>query len=367
MSFPTNTEHMLRYPEVQVQQPTQGLFNEDESRMFNEFLNSWIVEEPVNNVVFQHPLVSDVSFGVPSPSILTTSRGGYQASTGYGTGFGTGSQTITTSNGYMYPITSATTIPNNNTYATSAFQNGGIPHQHHNHHLNNSFVETSSTYPTASIPIQTHNNNNTGSIHDHHVVNGGGGGGKVVSTPPYIKTEPSSSTRRQRSPSLPLSVNVESCVVASSSSTSTTINPTINNQSSSSPKLESQGETSSSTSTPNPTASTSSSSSNRGGRGKKGHELLTEAEKKANHIASEQKRRQHIRMGFDQLVEIVPTLSQCHRSEALILQKSVEYIQQLLIQKSELKERVKSLQATLGDAPEHLDDSSSEGELDLIF
>lgn len=51
------------------------------------------------------------------------------------------------------------------------------------------------------------------------------------------------------------------------------------------------------------------------------HELLTEAEKKANHIASEQKRRQNIRIGFDSLVEIVPTLSECHRSEALILQK----------------------------------------------
>jgi hypothetical protein len=60
----------------------------------------------------------------------------------------------------------------------------------------------------------------------------------------------------------------------------------------------------------------------RTGRGKKPpHELLTEAEKKANHIASEQKRRQNIRVGFDQLVEIVPTLSQSHRSEALILQK----------------------------------------------
>lgn len=51
--------------------------------------------------------------------------------------------------------------------------------------------------------------------------------------------------------------------------------------------------------------------------------LLTEEEKKANHIASEQKRRHNIRVGFDQLVQLVPTLNQCHRSEALILQKSV--------------------------------------------
>jgi hypothetical protein len=66
----------------------------------------------------------------------------------------------------------------------------------------------------------------------------------------------------------------------------------------------------------------STSSKPRTGRGKKPpHELLSEAEKKANHIASEQKRRQNIRVGFDQLVDIVPALSQSHRSEALILQK----------------------------------------------
>jgi hypothetical protein len=51
------------------------------------------------------------------------------------------------------------------------------------------------------------------------------------------------------------------------------------------------------------------------------HELLTDAEKKANHIASEQKRRQNIRLGFDQLIDIVPALNSGNRSEALILQK----------------------------------------------
>ncbi|KAF8924431.1 hypothetical protein BGZ58_001795, partial [Dissophora ornata] len=86
------------------------------------------------------------------------------------------------------------------------------------------------------------------------------------------------------------------------------------------------------------------------------HELLTEAEKKANHIASEQKRRQNIRIGFDSLVEIVPTLSECHRSEALILQKSVDYIHRLLSQKNELKSRVRDLQVNLGEPAE--DDDS---------
>ncbi|KAF9934790.1 hypothetical protein FBU30_000084 [Linnemannia zychae] len=88
------------------------------------------------------------------------------------------------------------------------------------------------------------------------------------------------------------------------------------------------------------------------------HELLTEAEKKANHIASEQKRRQNIRVGFDSLVEIVPTLSDCHRSEAVILQKSVDYIHRLLTQKNELKSRVRELQTHLGDPVDDIDSGS---------
>ncbi|KAF9281616.1 hypothetical protein BGZ68_006530 [Mortierella alpina] len=94
------------------------------------------------------------------------------------------------------------------------------------------------------------------------------------------------------------------------------------------------------------------------------HELLTDAEKKANHIASEQKRRQNIRVGFDSLVEIVPTLSECHRSEALILQKSVDYIHRLLNQKDELKNRVRDLQVNLGEPMEEYD-SESDMEVEL--
>ncbi|KAI7860028.1 hypothetical protein BDC45DRAFT_431851 [Circinella umbellata] len=86
------------------------------------------------------------------------------------------------------------------------------------------------------------------------------------------------------------------------------------------------------------------------GRGRKPpHELLSDAQKKANHIASEQKRRANIRIGFDQLVDIVPTLSHCHRSESLILQKSADYIHQLVDMKNSLRERVRELQLALGD------------------
>ncbi|KAF9275452.1 hypothetical protein BGZ68_010775 [Mortierella alpina] len=114
-------------------------------------------------------------------------------------------------------------------------------------------------------------------------------------------------------------------------------------------------------STLSPTPSQNSSSGQaqpKAGSKKPHHELLTEAEKKANHIASEQKRRQNIRVGFDSLVEIVPTLSDCHRSEAVILQKSVDYIHRLMNQKNELKSRVRDLQAHLGDPLEDMDSGS---------
>ncbi|KAG0749129.1 hypothetical protein G6F57_006655 [Rhizopus arrhizus] len=80
------------------------------------------------------------------------------------------------------------------------------------------------------------------------------------------------------------------------------------------------------------------------------HELLTDKEKKANHIASEKKRRQNIKLGFDQLIEIVPSLTEGNRSEALILQKSVDHIKHLVGVKDDLKSQIKSLQSVLGES-----------------
>jgi heteromeric Ino2p/Ino4p transcription factor len=53
---------------------------------------------------------------------------------------------------------------------------------------------------------------------------------------------------------------------------------------------------------------------------------LTEQEKKSNHIASEQKRRQAIRDGFDRLASIVPGMAGQGRSENLVLQATLEYM-----------------------------------------
>ncbi|KAI0474828.1 hypothetical protein F4859DRAFT_80411 [Xylaria cf. heliscus] len=63
---------------------------------------------------------------------------------------------------------------------------------------------------------------------------------------------------------------------------------------------------------------------------------LTEEEKKQNHIASEQKRREAIRAGFDRLCELVPGLEGQGRSEGLVLKRTVEYMRVQLEQRREL-------------------------------
>jgi hypothetical protein len=66
---------------------------------------------------------------------------------------------------------------------------------------------------------------------------------------------------------------------------------------------------------------------------------LTEAEKKKNHIESEKKRREAIRQGFDKLCEIVPDMQGQARSEAIVLQATVEFMKQKVAE----KERVTQL------------------------
>ncbi|CAJ2500655.1 Uu.00g035080.m01.CDS01 [Anthostomella pinea] len=63
---------------------------------------------------------------------------------------------------------------------------------------------------------------------------------------------------------------------------------------------------------------------------------LTEKEKKKNHIISEQKRREAIRAGFDRLCELVPGLEGQGRSEGHVLQETVKFMRQQLIERREL-------------------------------
>ena len=58
---------------------------------------------------------------------------------------------------------------------------------------------------------------------------------------------------------------------------------------------------------------------------------LTEQEKKNNHIASEQKRRQAIRDGFDRLANLVPGLQGLGRSENIVLSGTLDYLKANLV------------------------------------
>ncbi|PHH91346.1 hypothetical protein CDD83_808 [Cordyceps sp. RAO-2017] len=69
---------------------------------------------------------------------------------------------------------------------------------------------------------------------------------------------------------------------------------------------------------------------------------LTEEEKKQNHIASEQKRRQAIREGFDRLTELVPGLEGQGRSEGLVLKRTVEFMRQQLEERRAMIERIEN-------------------------
>jgi len=70
---------------------------------------------------------------------------------------------------------------------------------------------------------------------------------------------------------------------------------------------------------------------------------LSEHEKKANHIASEQKRRQAIREGFDRLTELVPGLEGQGRSESVVLKKTVDYMRLQLAERRRLVAKIEEL------------------------
>ncbi|CAO3600751.1 unnamed protein product [Absidia cylindrospora] len=76
-------------------------------------------------------------------------------------------------------------------------------------------------------------------------------------------------------------------------------------------------------------------------------DLLTEDEKRANHIASEQKRRNTIRTGFKEMTEIIPTLKNINNSKSTILFKAVEYIRHLDKRNRGLRDKLSSLQVRL--------------------
>lgn len=63
---------------------------------------------------------------------------------------------------------------------------------------------------------------------------------------------------------------------------------------------------------------------------------LTEAEKKHNHIASEQKRRAAIREGFDRLTMLVPGIEGQARSESVVLRQTFDFMRAQMEEKQRL-------------------------------
>ncbi|KAF2246926.1 hypothetical protein BU26DRAFT_392911, partial [Trematosphaeria pertusa] len=63
---------------------------------------------------------------------------------------------------------------------------------------------------------------------------------------------------------------------------------------------------------------------------------LTEAQKKENHIRSEQKRREAIREGFDRLASIVPGMEGQGRSEAVVLEATIKYMREQIVERQRI-------------------------------
>ena len=74
---------------------------------------------------------------------------------------------------------------------------------------------------------------------------------------------------------------------------------------------------------------------------------LSKDERRANHIASEQKRRQNIKNGFQQMTELIPSLKNMPHSKSTILFKAADYIKHCEKRNKGLRERLRQLQQRL--------------------
>lgn len=69
---------------------------------------------------------------------------------------------------------------------------------------------------------------------------------------------------------------------------------------------------------------------------------LTNEQKKKNHIESEKKRREAIRLGFENLSKIVPGCEGQARSESVVLQKTVKHLEAQLKKKEQLRQQAEA-------------------------
>jgi len=82
---------------------------------------------------------------------------------------------------------------------------------------------------------------------------------------------------------------------------------------------------------------------------------LTEAQKKENHIRSEQKRREAIREGFDRLASIVPGMEGQGRSEAVVLEATVKYLREQVVERNRIiaDANARGVDTTGWELPDH--------------
>lgn len=76
--------------------------------------------------------------------------------------------------------------------------------------------------------------------------------------------------------------------------------------------------------------------------------ILNEVEKRANHTASEQKRRNAIRAALNDMTQIVPGLQEANINKSTILFKAAEYIHHLNRRNRRLRERIAELHHKAG-------------------
>ncbi|PNS19466.1 hypothetical protein CAC42_7310 [Sphaceloma murrayae] len=91
-------------------------------------------------------------------------------------------------------------------------------------------------------------------------------------------------------------------------------------------------------------------------------ERLTEAQRKKNHIQSERMRREAVRNGFNQLSDIVPGMADMGRSEVRVLTATVEYIDEQLKRKQQIKERCRALGMSEGDFEQIYRDEEAQAD-----
>jgi len=82
---------------------------------------------------------------------------------------------------------------------------------------------------------------------------------------------------------------------------------------------------------------------------------LTEAQKKENHIRSEQKRREAIREGFDRLASIVPGMEGQGRSEAVVLEATVKHLREQIVERNKIiaEAQARGVDTTGWELPDH--------------